>query len=557
MYTNSSSRIILFYLIPTSCNVPQIDQVSCWDRSGVCLAVAWNREILRGAGALLMFGCAAVDTTFSEFHLNAFPVLSLNIMIVFVSLLLSIAVLAYIPLAHRAHLRRLSPTMASDSEPSAHAPPVPPPRAKLAEEIERQSNHAVNIETVEMDSTFSKSNPQEQSLLFSMLPREIRGLIWGFATAPFEDPDHQYQNTEYYYRPGHTARHKTNAELLLSCRRIWLEANPLPMLQAEHCFWYHRAAPDSRNDNWMAQLTPLNRENFGHLHLFAQFYAIEGLTNRPGALRDYFLKTTAKSGDFQPRMLHVTIRHTDWWFWEHEEPLRFKDSWFQAMLDSPDLRSTHILQLELETLDYKVKQLMPIVERLQNLESKEFNSHVVDGQELSSKFAPHGQPQVHTWSGPVNIDGQTFSPYEKKNKLDYHVITLTWRLKFPQLPKANVAQLRRAPRINNSSRIEFVTYPGMKFDDAMARIPSYYRGFNPFRTPLAIKRRRSRKDVVGENERLRLLHADLQVRMMSVQQDDMQEVMRRRLFQSAMDRVIVERWKRRWQGENSILKFVE
>ena len=61
------------------------------------------------------------------------------------------------------------------------------------------------------------------------------------------------------------------------------------MLQAEHCFWYYRAAPDGRNKEWMGSLTKLNRENFGELHLFAQMFAIEGLESKPGRLRDYFL----------------------------------------------------------------------------------------------------------------------------------------------------------------------------------------------------------------------------------------------------------------------------
>ena len=56
----------------------------------------------------------------------------------------------------------------------------------------------------------------------------------------------------------------------------------------------------------------MNRRNFGHLHLFAQILAIEGLDAGRGALRNYFLKTPEIAGDFQPRVLHVTIRHTDW-----------------------------------------------------------------------------------------------------------------------------------------------------------------------------------------------------------------------------------------------------
>ena len=192
----------------------------------------------------------------------------------------------------------------------------------------------------------------------------------------------------------------------------------------------------------MAQLTPSNRRNFGELHLFAQMFAIEGLRSTPGRLRGYFLRTPKVRCDFQPRILHVTIRHTDWWYWENEEPLRFDDRWFQAMLDSEDLRSTYILKLELETLDYKFeRQLMPIVERLSRLQSAEYETHVIDGKPTKTRFEFKGDPEVYHWSGPANIAGQNYAPYSGKSSLNYQVITLTWRLTFPRLPACTCTDL--------------------------------------------------------------------------------------------------------------------
>lgn len=177
----------------------------------------------------------------------------------------------------------------------------------------RHAGRQVTIDDIESSDTFATCNSQLSSPLFSQLPREIRESIWALATAPFEDEERPYHEQQYCYRPGHTHRLKTHVSLLLTCRRIWLEANRLPMLQAEHCFYYHRSAPDARTRAWMDALTPLNRKNCGSLHLFAQMLAIEPLTAAPGAVRDYFLSTPRHEGDFQPRMLKVTIRHTDWW----------------------------------------------------------------------------------------------------------------------------------------------------------------------------------------------------------------------------------------------------
>lgn len=118
------------------------------------------------------------------------------------------------------------------------------------------------------------------SPLFSMLPRELWYVIWTDATAPYEDPDHLFVTNEYYYRPCHTARLKTDTNLLRTCRWIWLEANTMPMLQAEHSFYYHRAAPDGRNLQRMAKLTGHNRQNFGHCIYLPK--CISSATQRPG-----------------------------------------------------------------------------------------------------------------------------------------------------------------------------------------------------------------------------------------------------------------------------------
>ena len=75
-----------------------------------------------------------------------------------------------------------------------------------------------------------------------------------------------------------------------------------------------------------------------------------------------------------------------------------------------DLRSTHVLKLELETLDYKLAQLLPIVERLKQLESREVDTHIVYGHPVCTKFVLHGEPDVYKWSGPSNFENQNFGP---------------------------------------------------------------------------------------------------------------------------------------------------
>ena len=311
----------------------------------------------------------------------------------------------------------------------------------------------------------------------------------------------------------------------------------------------------------MAQLTSSNRQDFGHLHLFAQMFAIQRLKSEEGRLRRFFLETPAKAGDFQPRILHVTIRHTDWWSWEDEAALEFEDSWFQALLDTPDLRSTHTLQLELETLDYKVNQLLPIVERLERLESKEFVTHIVDGRTVSTKFVLHGGRQIHNWSGPANINGQEFNPYKGKHRLTYHVITLTWRLRFPELPNAHVPELRRAPRVGLSTSpdnsrnhsmmqrpLSHDTYARQSWFRNGASLPQSGRGQRS-------KRRKKLNDDALKSAWRDMLDAGLRVRIHSVHQAQAQEWRREKRFAQVMASIKVMKWEERWRDEKSLLHF--
>lgn len=79
-------------------------------------------------------------------------------------------------------------------------------------------------------------------------------------------------------------------------------------------------------------------------------------------------------------MLHITLRHTDWWHWENEAPLKLKDGWIRGLLNSPDLRSTETLVLELEMLDYKASQLETILEKIKHIEIREMETHLVNCQ---------------------------------------------------------------------------------------------------------------------------------------------------------------------------------
>ncbi|KAI6875672.1 hypothetical protein KC323_g125 [Hortaea werneckii] len=393
----------------------------------------------------------------------------------------------------------------------------------MSRKIELNMMKRVGMTTDETEA-YGKFNEQLASPLFSKLPRELRDLIWAYSTAPYEDPDGKFNERAYYYRPGHTARLKSDTALLLTCRRIWLEANAMPMLQAEHSFYFHRAAPDARNSAWMSRLTDKNRRDFGHLHMFAQMFAIERLTDAVGQIRRFFLSGAPKPNDFQPRMMHVTIRHTDWWFWENEEPLRLSLKWVQALLNSPDLRNTEVIKLELETLDYKVDQLEPILEQIRGLQSLEVKTHLIDGKPAKIRT-------VRREEGPKiscrDADMETF------------VSRIPKRL-HPQAPAQS--QDRYALQcISRYSR------------DGTSSTRTFLPAFN-----MHWKTRRKAQEQAHDDKWIfRWRTANLHAQWVEASRARMMEDIRKRQFDAFMGQLIADKIELRWKEENSLLKLGE
>lgn len=187
--------------------------------------------------------------------------------------------------------------------------------------IESRTKQVLSIETTLSDSNIAKCHPQWQSPLYQ-LPKEIRDLIFLFASTQSPDPRHEYREAAYYYRPGHTARLKTYTSFLLSCRKVWLEANSLPMQQAEHAFWFQRGPFDVEVDkrwpvnvrreqhryrNKIQSMTNANLSNLTHIHLFLQMFQAEQFVNH--YILDTFFSRDQLLRGLKPKVFHITIRH--------------------------------------------------------------------------------------------------------------------------------------------------------------------------------------------------------------------------------------------------------
>ncbi|KAF7318224.1 hypothetical protein HMN09_00330900 [Mycena chlorophos] len=320
------------------------------------------------------------------------------------------------------------------------------------------------------------AHEQLQSPLFNVLFPELRNIIFLHVLTEYDDKSRPYSKHSWCYRPDFKYAGVISPQLLLTCRRVYLETHLAPIALNEHVFWQHRHPHHgkfSRNYvSYFAQMTPEQRGAVKRVRFFAQMCWLEGQTQpferirwsgeerqtpaqrklarqrahlalynaipaaMPGrpvlnpapavpfrgtpaseqqwleftgegwvlvtpGVPDMFLPellgqpqqspTTAAAIRSQPhlRALHaayeelreapspqrrwtdglvlphaiITIRHSDWWFWEWRQPLRIHDpaqSWGRWIGSFPGIR---VLEIELESIDAKKAELDEIVKR--------------------------------------------------------------------------------------------------------------------------------------------------------------------------------------------------
>lgn len=314
----------------------------------------------------------------------------------------------------------------------------------IVESIERKTKRTIGIEDTPTQANLAKCNPQSKSPLYTNLPKELRDLIFAFASSQSPDENHQYDPNAYYYRPDHPARLRTSTSLLQTCRLIWLEANALPMYQAEHAFWFQRGPYDRHPDSgWRANvqnernryhaflnsLSAQNLRNVSHVRLFMQMFQAEQLA-RSAYIANFFPRQLMRRG-FRPKRVTVSARSTDWWNWERGQSLGLPEGWVQSLLDSPFLGGVGELAVELECVeDRQGDQLDAIVQSIRGLEGR---PKLVDltGKDTGQvcKFVLDDEPRTEHWTRSPRIDNKDYDVYSGMATLQLRSTTLTWKNK--------------------------------------------------------------------------------------------------------------------------------
>jgi hypothetical protein len=149
------------------------------------------------------------------------------------------------------------------------------------------------------------------------------------------------------------------------------------------------------------------------LHVFAQMYKIENghLTN--------ILRTTPY---LHPKSLALTVRHTDWWWWEHDQALYFEANWIPEFCNCLS-SSVKEIRIQMESLEQKKGQVDAIVKHM----SEHWYFKRTDGEILYPDVTMK-MVEVSTWTGSSTWCGNTWTRDEARpGELDYYVAEVVFR----------------------------------------------------------------------------------------------------------------------------------
>ncbi|EKJ77751.1 hypothetical protein FPSE_02249 [Fusarium pseudograminearum CS3096] len=267
-------------------------------------------------------------------------------------------------------------------------------------------------------------NPQTDSPLFSIVPAEVRDKIFSYALTDHPDPrpHMQYSKQTYYTRPSCEADQSTDTRLLRTCRAVYRETCFKPFYLREHMRWAtapDRAPPgrsgffDLRHmlSRIVTQLPVQDKLEIERLRVYVQMYKLE-----EGVVSCIVPSLLA------PRIHTLTFRHTDWWFWEDDEPLRFAGDWIEDVGRSIHW-CTKQFCIELESLERKKDQVDKIADHM----VKKWYFKRLDGPVLYADASGGGRKESR-WSGDSTWDNKRWVRDETEpGRIDYYIVSVTFR----------------------------------------------------------------------------------------------------------------------------------
>ncbi|KAF5685141.1 hypothetical protein FCIRC_3579 [Fusarium circinatum] len=267
-------------------------------------------------------------------------------------------------------------------------------------------------------------DPQDESPLYAKLPGEVRDNIFSYVLTDHPDPTptKKFKENTCYTRPSYLAAQSTDTRLLRTCRAIYRETWFKPFVLREHTEWAtseDRAPPPGKAPPRLRPMVAEISKSLGtdnveieRLRIFAQMYRLE----------ENGLQDILRTPHLAPRTITLTIRHTDWWYWEEDEPLHFDGNWIEGVSQVLTPSTTQFC-IELESLERKKDQVDKIAKQM--VDAWFFKRP--DGVVLYADTSDANR-KVSRWSGSSTWHGQRLTRDETEpNKLDYYIVSITFR----------------------------------------------------------------------------------------------------------------------------------
>lgn len=289
----------------------------------------------------------------------------------------------------------------------------------------RQPEVAEHADISRIESFKLPCDDQDASPLFSVLPGEVRDLIYAYALSDFEDLTQPYDLETCYRRPGYMAARKTETSLVRTCQKVYSEAWFLVWTQAQHTFFFtaggrkptkttqlHQMARTSMLIEKLHPDAPARRKEVHNVQIFAQLYMLE-----PGNQLNSLLQIP----HFHPRTITITLRHTDIWYWEQDSPIHANTPWVRLARFPTSVTN---LRIQFESTERRKPQVDYVINtaREEWFFQRTDDVHLVPDSEHS--------PEELCWTGSSTWEGRRWIRDEDDHEpgiLCYYLATLSFK----------------------------------------------------------------------------------------------------------------------------------
>jgi hypothetical protein len=151
------------------------------------------------------------------------------------------------------------------------------------------------------------------------------------------------------------------------------------------------------------------------VHIYPQLFDLTGPS---------FKRFFAVQPLLRPEHLKITIRYTDWWNWESNEPLDLNArTWHNLTI----LDSVKTVTFNLDVADVRSNELTQYINTMM-LNSNRWKLQRSDGKVLKLISSP-GAVLTSNWIGPTKFESnRTFHHHPDTEEMKYTVMVLKWIL---------------------------------------------------------------------------------------------------------------------------------